>query len=197
VIAEDENLELAAEQGFATYECDNSQLGRKINHGYELAGREGVEFMVPFGSDDWIDHKWIRLPADGETVATHWSTVVNEDCTRLALLNIRFGDGVRIFPRSTLEPVGFRPAGEDLNRAIDTSTHIGVNGAAAPRLVFHDTHALCIVDFKSPANLNDYNGCLSHYGGQNETADVWGLLGQVYPEDAIREMQAVHVAVGA
>lgn len=191
VVADDENLDIARAQGFGTVERDNTQLGRKINDGYELAGRVGVEYMAPLGNDDWVDPEWIRLPAAGETTATHLSTVVNEDCSRMAALNIRFGDGVRIYSRETLEQVGFRPADEDRNRAMDTTTHNGVQACGA-RLVFHDTHPLCIVDFKSAGNLNDYAGCVSHYGRRAETADVWGPLGEVYPAEAIREMQALH-----
>jgi len=197
VIADDDNLDIAQGQGFATYECDNTQLGRKINHGYECAGREGVEFMVPCGSDDWIDPGWIRLPQPGQTVGTRFSTVVNEDCTRMAGLTIRFGDGVRVYSRQTLEKVGFRPADEDRTRAMDASTHAGVHGAGA-RLVFHDTHPLCIVDFKSRENLNDYDGCVRNYQGRRtETSDVWGELAKVYPVEAITEMQAVHGLVPA
>lgn len=194
VIAEDENLELARAQGFAIYECDNTQLGRKLNHGYQVAGLQGVEFMVPCGSDDWIDPNWIRLPEPGETMGTHLSTVVNEDCTRMAALNIRFGDGVRIYRRETLEKVGFRPAEEDRNRAMDTTTHYGVGGTGAT-LVFNDTNPLSIVDFKSPENLNDYAGCVLHYGRRTETTQVWERLAEVYPAEAISEMQALHALV--
>lgn len=191
VVADDENLELARASDFATVERDNAQLGRRINDGYSLAGRDGFDFMAPLGNDDWIDPDWVFLPANGETIATHLSSVVNEDRTRLAPLNIRFGDGVRIYSRKTLEQVGFRPADEFRNRAIDTSTHHGVHQTGA-KLVFRDTHPLCIVDFKSPGNLNDYAGCLRHYGSlRTETRDVWAELGKVYPAEAISEMQAV------
>lgn len=191
VVADDENLELAGENGFAAYEQNNWQLGRKLNDGYQIAGRAGFDFMAPCGSDDWIDPDWIRLPQDGETIGTHLSTVVNEDCSRMALLNIRFGDGIRIFRRDTLERIGFRPADDDRRRAMDTSTHNGVSQTGA-RLVFHDTHPLCIVDFKSSENLNDYDGCMRHFGRRNETTDVWAQLAKVYPTEAIAEMQAIH-----
>lgn len=190
VVADDENLELARESGFGTVERDNSQLGRRINDGYELAGREGVEFMVPVGNDDWVDPNWIRLPGPGETIGTHLSTVVSEDCSRMAALNIRFGDGVRIYSRETLGNVGFRPADEDRKRAMDASTHNGIGGAA--QLVFHDTSPLAIVDFKSAENLNDYDGCVRHYGRRSETTAVWEQLAEVYPAEAISEMRALH-----
>jgi hypothetical protein len=196
VIADDENLDIARDLGFATVERDNSQLGRKINDGYELASMHGADYFVPFGSDDWIDHRWIRLPGSGETICTHLSAVVNEDCTRIARLDIRFGDGVRVYGRKTLERVGFRPAAEDRKRALDAATDSGVSDTGA-RKVFHDTDHLAIVDFKSKANLNNYAGCAQHYGNRNETGDVWTQLAAVYPSEAITEMQAVHGLVPA
>lgn len=195
VIGDDENLELARALDFSTVERDNEQLGRKINDGYELAGREGVDYMVPLGNDDWIDPHWILLPMNGETVMTHLSTVVNEDCTRMSYLDIRFGDGVRVYSRRTLQKVGFRPAEEHRKRAIDASTHNGTRNLTDT--IWHDTHPLAIVDFKSSENLNGYEGCRSHYGGGREVGDVWDRLAEVYPAEAISEMQAVHGLVAA
>jgi len=191
VIADDENLDIARALDFSTVERDNTQLGRKINDGYELAGRERVEFMVPIGSDDWIDPNWIRLPKPHETIATHLSTVVNEDCSRMSLLRIGFGDGVRIYTRATMQAVGFRPADEDRKRALDAATHKGTRSARAT-VVWHDTNPLSIVDFKSSENLNDYSGCMRAFGRRVERTDVWEALGEIYPAEAIREMQAVH-----
>lgn len=198
IIADDENLEIAQDLDFHTVTRDNAQLGRKINDGYFVAGNDlKADYMVPLGSDDWIDPRWILLPQNGETVATHLSTVVNEDCTRLAYLDITFGDGVRVYSRRTLEKVGFRPAEEHRSRAIDASTHRGTD---APSIVWHDTHPLAIVDFKTRENLNSYHGCASTYGSkyrqrfqqESEHADVWERLAAVYPTEAISEMRALH-----
>ncbi len=195
VIADDENLELAQACGFATVERENTGLGAKINDGYQLAAEHGAEFFVPCGSDDWVHQDWIALPRNDVTVVTHWSTVVNEDCTKLAKLSIRFGDGVRVYTRQTLQKVGFRPAPEDRQRAMDAATDNATAGGATKH--FHDTNPLHIVDFKSSANLNDYHGCQIHYGRQNESDDVWGQLAALYPAEAISEMQAVHGLVTA
>lgn len=199
VVADDENLELARAQGFGTVERDNSQLGRRINDGYELAGLAGVEFMAPLGNDDWIHPDWIRLPDAGEIICTRLSAVVNEDCTRLARLRITYpgGDGVRVFSRQMLETVGFRPADEDRKRAIDTATNLTLVRAATPRHVYHDVDPLFIVDFKSSENLNGYHGCAHKFGRGGETPDVWGELGTLYPAEAISEMQGVHGLVAA
>ncbi len=199
VIADDENLELAVENGFGTVERNNRQLGRRINDGYELAGQAGVEFMAALGNDDWLHPDWVKLPDKGEIVCTHLSTVVNEDCTKLARLTITYsgGDGVRIYPREILERVGFRPAGEDRARAIDTTTHHRLS-ENKPRYVYRDIDPLYIVDFKSHENLNDYAGCAHTFARDKESTDVWGQLGALYPAEAISEMQALHnVAVAA
>lgn len=114
------------------------------------------------------------------------------------MLDIPYGDGVRIYTRATLQTRGFRPAEEDRRRAIDTTTHRGVGAAA--RMVWHDVNPLYIVDFKSRNNLNDYDGCARTYGASYtrryqepyEVTDVWARLGELYPADAVRDMQAIH-----
>ena len=58
--------------------------------------------------------------------------------------------------------------------------------------IWHDTHPLAIVDFKTSENLNSYEGCMRQYGHRREIGDVWERLGEVYPAPAIREMQALH-----
>src|SRR5687767_4792022 len=61
VIADDENLDAARELGFGTIERDNRAVSRKFNDGIQLAldpaynPRPG-DYVVPCGSDDWVDH---------------------------------------------------------------------------------------------------------------------------------------------
>ena len=68
MIADDENLDTAAELGFATVRRDNRFLARKYNDGIQLALDPSVnprpaDYAVPFGSDDWVDHRiFHRLP---------------------------------------------------------------------------------------------------------------------------------------
>lgn len=200
VIADDENLDLARANGFGTVERDNAQLGRRINDGYELAGMAGVEYMAALGNDDWVHPDWIVLPEDDEVVCTHFSSVVSEDCTRLSRLNITYtgGDGVRVYPRALLERVGFRPAGEDRLRAIDTATQAGLRGEQ-PRYVYHDVDPLYIVDWKSAENLNDYDGCRRLFGRRvwPESSDPFGELARLYPAEAISEMRSLRGLVAA
>lgn len=206
VVADDENLENAHALGFATVERPNAPLGRKWNDAYELAGRAGIDYVVPIGSDDWIDADLVlaQLQKDAEVRCSRLSAVVSEDATRLARLDIRyggrhdFGDGVRVIATSLLEPLGFRPADEDRNRAIDTSVfeRIGRMLGRLPQVSFTDLHALQIVDFKSHEQLNSYASCLGDDRlGAEESDDPFGDLAEVYPAEAIDEMRALHPAL--
>lgn len=193
VVADDGNLRVARELGFDRVRRDNDFMGRKLNDGYELAGtKRNADYMVPLGTDDWIDPAWIlaRLPRPDETVKTHLSTVVNETCSRMSFLDIPFGDGVRIYTRRTLEATGFRPAEDDRKRAMDASTSKGTRVARAAD-VWNDISSLCIVDFKSHENLNDYAGCMRQYGNRRETDAVWETLAERFPAEAIAEMRAL------
>src|SRR5574337_351116 len=90
VVADDENLDVADELGFGTVRRGNRPLGRKWNDGYQLAGEAGVDFVVPFGSDDWIDPAAILaapLPGPDEIRCFRRSAVVREDGRRLAELS--------------------------------------------------------------------------------------------------------------
>lgn len=200
VVVSDERelLEVAADVGFATVQRDNRPLGRKWNDGFELAGRCGVDYVVPIGSDDWVDAAWVAaaIPNHPNGVGyTALSSVVSEDGTRLTRLRIGYvgGDGVRIIPTALLEPLRYRPADEDRNRAIDTSiwerlerTHGHI------RFQRFDLHPFQIVDFKTDGNqLNSYADCAGHMGDGVEV-NPWAALSDHYPPDAISEMRDVY-----
>jgi len=204
VIAEDANLDIAAGLGFGIIEQANKPLGRKWNDGYELAARQGVDYVVPLGSDDWVDPLWVlaQIAADGELRCSRRSAVVSEDGQRIARLDIRysgafdFGDGVRMIPVSLLKPLRYRPADEDANRAIDTRIFQNVRRALnrAPRVSFTEVHPLQIVDFKTSGSeqLNPYAGCMRF--AQGAETDPWVDLAGCYPLEAVEEMRAVYGA---
>lgn len=207
VIADDENLAVADELGFATVERENRQLGRKWNDGYELAGLHGVDYVVPFGSDDWIDPAAILaapLPERDEIRCFMRSAIVREDGRRLAKLNIRYpsggacvqGDGIRIIPTVMLEPCGFRPAEDHRDRAIDSSVWRSLARLGRPpRYRYFDLHALQIVDWKSPTGqLNAYADCQRFREGP-ELRDPFRAVAKHYPADAVEEMRQVYEPV--
>src|SRR5574337_507751 len=196
IVACDENLETAGEAGFATVEQSNAQLGRRWNDGYELACRYGeADFVVPLGSDDWVDAEFVAgpMPDENEIRCTRLSSVVSEDGHRLARLRIPYaiGDGVRVIPRALLERVNFRPAEETRRRAIDTSVMQRLERVGQrPRIVYHDVDALQIVDWKSAEQLNSYERCLVYRNGPE--VDPFDALEGRYPAEALEEMRAFH-----
>ncbi len=209
VVADDESLEVADDLGFATVERDNAPLGRKWNDGYQLACDPGLnprpaDFVIPFGSDDWIDARWViaQLQAPGELRCSRLSAVVREDGRMLMRLNVRyedrggpaFGDGVRMIPRQLLQLVGYRPAEEDRARAIDTSVWRRLCDALGRRVTvsFTEVHPFQIVDFKtSGAQLNEYRGLLGFRDGP-EDLEPWETLSRFYPDEAVSEIRQVY-----
>ena len=111
VVADDENLELARARGFDTVERDNDWLARRFNDGIEYAGSHGADWIVPVGSDSWVQADYFApLPEEGEVRTSTYLCTVTAD--RLAHLEIKpnHGGGPYIVPRSMLEPSRFRPA---------------------------------------------------------------------------------------
>ena len=212
IVADDENLDIAAEFGFAAIERDNAQLGRKFNDGLEYACVElEADYVVLIGSDDWMHADLFdRLPLDvtSEPVPTDESPVVMwsdapEAITgrEIVLVDLasgrlrrcrargRYGVIPWIFPRLALLPSGFRPIKDALNIGIDGSLIAGLN--CQPEWVFTDPHDLCRVDFKSDVNLNGYEqitGAIG-YGEEQSGDDVWITLMSRYPSGLVVDAQ--------
>ncbi len=203
VMAEDENLDTARELGFGTVERENAPLGRKWNDGYQAAcdpeyNPRPLDYVVPMGSDDWLDPELLlstELPDDDEILCFRKVAFVREDGRKLARLNIVYdgGIGIRVIPRALIATARYRPASEDRNRAIDTSTLNGITreNRGCPRLRYHDLHSLQLIDFKSEIQLNSYSACLKFEGG-GESDDPFGQLAAVYPREALKEMRALY-----
>lgn len=209
VIGDDENVDLAHELEFGTIHESQGALGRRWNHGYQLAcdpayNPRPVDYVVPFGSDDWVDPELILSAPRSQTHLTCFRrcAFVREDGRRLARLSIGYpgGIGVRIIPRSFIEKAGYRPADEHKRRALDTSTLRGLtqaNYGRTPEIVYHDLHDLQIVDFKSGAGqLNSYKACL-RFTHARESEDVFGELAEHFPDAAIAEMRTVYASAPA
>lgn len=204
VVADDRNLEVAERLGFGTVRRENRPLGRKFNDGFEAAYRVGADFVVPCGTDDLVCASTIAalLPGPDEVRACTRSAVVNETGTRIAPLRIKYpgGDGVRVIPMALLEPLRFRPADGDKDRAIDTSIHTRIKARTGSdvRFVYHDEHPFQIVDFKtSGVQLNPYEPCLSHLDGE-ELDRPFEVLADYYRPDVLERVAAVYgVAVPA
>lgn len=204
VVADDKNLAVAENLGFATVDCPNHPLGRKWNDAYELACRHGgAKWVAPLGSDDWIDAEFILaglLPESGQIRCARLSAVVSPDGCWATALRIPYpgGDGVRIWDTSLLERVDYRPADEDVDRAIDTRALERVTRRGGkPDLVYFDLHPWQIVDWKSDDDqLNSYDGCLTYADGPPQPNPL-SFLAQWYPVEALHEMRDLKQAVAA
>lgn len=197
VIAEDEQLlGYARDNGHGTIERENKPLGRKWNDGYQLAGREGVDYMVPLGTDDWVDARWIarELPGPGAVRCARGMAMVREDGNAIGTMWIPYeaGHGIRIFPAELLRVVGFRPATEDAPRAIDTHVLRNLKKALGrtPELRYVESHRYQVVDWKSGTQLNTYEMCSAFREG--ERGEPFDALAGTYPAEALAEMRAVY-----
>jgi hypothetical protein len=202
VIADDENLETALELGFATVRRENVPLGRKWNDGFQLACRElAVDYVVPFGTDNWIDPALIadHLPSEGAIGAHRLCTLVHEYGHRMMTLQVRYpgGDGIRVIPTTLLERLGYRPAEEHRDRAIDTSIWRQLAAISPPRFEYVDLHDLQVVSFQSEdVQLNSYESLRGFQHGP-ERRDVWDALTEHYPDEAVSEIRGVYERRGA
>ena len=182
MIAEDENLETAAELGFGTIVRDNRFLARKYNDGIQLALHPSLnprpaDYAVPMGSDDWIDYRiLLRPPPRDALLAFRRVAFVSEDGRELTETELRYqgGVGIRVYPRRLLEPSGYRPADEDRKRACDTSIlynaqrHYRRHHQRDFRVLYGDRHARQIVDWKSHGvQLNAYSTVAKRHRGHS------------------------------
>jgi len=198
VVGDDSSLDVAQLLGFATVTQDNAQLGRKWNDGIEYAGKYlGVEYIVPFGTDNWIDPALIGLylPDDGELTVHRIFTMVHQSGDRLATCRVSYdgGDGIRTMPSALLEVLDFRPCDEDRQRATDTSMRdrLGRRLGKKPPYHYCDLHPFQIVSFQSDEQqLNVYDDLYTAFGTW-ESPDPWMWLATAYDEasiDAVRQV---------
>lgn len=192
-------LAIAEEYGHGTIERENIPLGRKWNDGYELAGREGVDYCVPLGTDDWVDADWIaqELPAPDSIRCARGMAMVGEDGRRIGSMWIPYeaGHGIRIIPTALLRPLGYRPATEDAPRAIDTHVLRNIKKAhgRTPALRYVEAHRFQVVDWKSGTQLNTYDMCSAFR--EEEQDDPFAVLAGTYPAEALEEMRGVYAGL--
>lgn len=205
VIADDENLDAAAEHGFVTIERNNEHLGGKLNDGYEKAARSGADYVMPIGSDDWIDPALIiaNLPPPDEIGAHRFFASVRGDGERIAELHVDYvgGNGIRIIPTPILAPLEYRPVAEKRSRSVDGSTQQRLARALRARgqrlgWRYVDLHPFQTVGFQT------YDEQLTPYGPLvedhlvREHGEPWQILAECYPRDLVDRMQA-HYAEAA
>lgn len=198
VIADDENLDTARELGFATVERDNIFVSQKFNDGIQLAcdpahNPEPADFVVPCGSDDWVDWRiFLSLPKPNIVRCFQRLSFVREDGLEMTSRHLRNigGCGIRVYPRQVIEQRWFRPADEDRKRACDTSILTNIR-RQIPRLVVQHvvTDPRQIVDWKSPSTqLNPYEALRMHQP-MFPASDPFTQLRNVYPAEYLDLMR--------
>jgi len=155
--------------------------------------RRPADYVVPCGSDDWVDWRlFLDLPTGRTMYGFQHMSFVREDGRELTTRHILYdgGCGIRIYPRMVMQSVGFRPADEDRRRGCDTSILVNLRKAGALRRIEHRTlDALQIVDWKSRDDqVTSYREIAGrHRAGLN--ADPFNALAGRYPDEALDEMR--------
>lgn len=189
VVADDENLDLARARGFHVVEQDNEWLGRKFNDGMEYAGKQRADWIVPIGSDSWIDPAYfLPLPSPLETRTSPNYCAVTGD--RLAELSVgrAKGAGPYMFHRTLLARRNFRPSRDKLTRGIDSSTVQGL--AASLRWRRRILHPYQYIGFRGTPHITAYQRLVELWGVREHT-DPWAILERHYPGDLVARARAV------
>jgi hypothetical protein len=184
IVADDANVDIARERGVEVVEQTNEYLGRKWNDGIEYAYRQGADYVVPIGSDSWIDPWYFaHMPKRDDQVRTSGLyAAVTAD--RLGTININRGNmpaGPYVITRAVLQRSTRRPVREEENNYTDGSMIAGMGKFRwAPR----DLHPLQYVGFRFPPYMTSYRALMNRWG-TGEHDDPWGTLATKYPADLV------------
>lgn len=209
VVADDRNLVTAAQLGFGTVRRDNHFLARKFNDGIQLAcdpeiNDMPVDYVVPMGSDDWVDHRlFLDLPPADTILCFRNAAFVSEDGRTIVSrrLDYQGGVGIRVFPRQVVERLDYRPADEDRKRGCDTSILVNLGRTypgANHKIVYGDLHEYQVVDWKTRGEqLNSYRSIMHRHLVGGAAADPFEALEGVFPARALLEMRAHYSLTGS
>jgi hypothetical protein len=187
VIANDQNADTAEAMGFDVLRRPNYPLGRRFNDGFQHAAENGAEWIVPIGSDSFLDPAYL-FPLPSEHVLRSSTLYAIAEPGRLGRLKVRNAHGVGpyMIPRGHL-PKSLRPAADYRRRGIDSSTLKGLRGGWSREMV--DLHPWQYVGFRSHPQLNPY-GKLYGRLGVGEEYEVAERLSEHYPPDLVERALA-------
>jgi hypothetical protein len=173
VVADDENVDVAAEHGFDVLEVAEP-LGGKVNAGFAYALEQGADYVAFSGSDDWL-HPDLFDELDGVRVrAGKTLCVVDLERGRLRHVNTGMSQAVPWLIPAVLAASKPLPAG--LTRGSDFMLR-----QTLPKVRYWDMwdpHGLCRVDFKTDTNMTPYAGYAHLSRGEQ---DAWETLSDRYP----------------
>ena len=199
LVADDENLDIAAEYGFDAVEQKNV-LGLKVNDGIEYACDKDADYVTFIGSDDWIHPDFFdalpSAPAVREPlIAGHYISVIDMHKGTLRRLGVRGPEGVSpyLIPRWMLEPSGYRPVDDTADRGMEGLLRTGL--PAGIDRVFHDPHQLTRVDFKTGENMTPYARISKLLGHGPEIEQPWDHLATRYPQELADMARETHEAL--
>jgi hypothetical protein len=178
VVADDANADTAEELGFDTVRVPNYALGRRFNDGIEYAARQGADWIVPIGSDSFLDPAYVYPLPDLRVMRTSHMYAIAEP-GRLGQLRIRSASGVGpyMIPRTHL-PRSLRPANDWKKKGIDKSTLLGLRHGLHREVV--DLHPWQYVGFRSQPQMNSYDKLYGRLGVAEEY-EVAERLSEYYP----------------
>jgi hypothetical protein len=202
VVADDENLDTARKLGFGWVNRDNRFLSRRFNDGIQLACDPNINprpanYVVPCGSDDWVDHRlFLDLPPRDTIAAFQHMSFVSEDGREISpsLVNYPGGCGIRVYRRDVVAGLDYRPADEDRRSGCDTSilVHLRRHWGERLKLDHRDSDPRQIVDFKSAGQqINSYEA-VARWRRTPYADHPLEQLATFFPSDAIVQMEAYY-----
>lgn len=198
VIANDGNLDLAAALGFKTLEQRNDLgLGRKFNDGYAWAASEGIQYVIPMGSDSWVDPGFVadalERSAGGKRLVAYSQpyAVVHKDGDRRIDMQVIYEGGTSmLFRTELLRLVKYRPIRENAPKGCDSHT---IGSLKRARAVFRalPAHQLSTVGFQTENQISRYD-LLFEKWGIAETDRPFEGMDELYPATLIAQIAAVY-----
>ena len=199
VVSNDENLELAADNGFETLIWEN-WIGGRLNEGYSYAAREGYDYVCAVGNDSWLHPDRFRWLPDRESMlCTRNYTTVLADGSSQEWLKLAYPGGVgsRVIPIHWLERVNYRPLHEQQMSGCDTETLMAIcrHVERAPNLVYTDLHPYEVVGFQSETQVTDWRRYSEMYLHERQQA-FYGLQ-DYFPRELVEDVRDFYAAVAA
>jgi hypothetical protein len=202
VVADDENLELARARGWHTVEQDNRWLGRRFSDGIEYAFRHGAQYVVPIGSDSWIDPAYfLPLPEPGVVRTSRSYCVLTDAKLGRVQMPERSPAGPHMLTRELLQLVDGRPVNDRIEHGCDTSTVRNLEAASRRRMPWEwrDVHPYQYVGLRGWPTITTYFRLVNQWGVE-ELDDPWPVLRETFgpfvdrARTLLSELHTPHVA---
>jgi len=209
IVANDENLDIAREYGFETVEMDNRWLGGRFNAGFEYAAKQGADYFVHVGSDDWV-HPDFFAPLWDDTIVIK---IYNPGpvvlvAQRSLIVNLHTGRGKFVlaesfgpshfggfppylFPREVLEACEFAPLRpRDWSNPIDPALNRSLQ--PQPNWIPWEPNLYCSVSWNSKDAITPYryNEPLAVYSPEESP---WEVLAEHYPAELVELAEKTHL----